>query len=76
MTPDERAARALYAYDVALDGKPPTLSNRIEAMRAALVAGTPRQEVAMCETCFTTFPLTNAPAVCPVCTHAEGRNHD
>jgi rubrerythrin len=61
--------RALMAFDEAMHDKPHTLVTRYAAMRAALQ--TVKIASAMCETCFTEWPLMNAPAVCPVC--AKGR---
>lgn len=65
----DRVAAALIVFDVTLADMPPTFENRITAMRAALdAADKVRQHVAMCETCFTPWPIDNAPTVCPVCT--------
>lgn len=66
MITNDAVFRALLAYDGHMFGIPDTLPNRVEAMRCALA--TTRAEVAMCETCFTTWPIVNAPAVCPACT--------
>lgn len=62
-----QAIAALVAYDESLYGRSGTLPQRVDAMRAAIEAATKSQGVAMCETCFTTWPIDNAPAVCPVC---------
>lgn len=71
----DRVAAALIAFDVTLADSPPTFENRIAAMRAALTAADAvRQRVAMCETCFTPWPLNDAPTVCPVCT--KGASND
>jgi rubrerythrin len=71
----DRVAAALIAFDVALADNAPTFESRIAAMRAALAAAdNVRQHVAMCETCFTPWPLNSAPTVCPNCTKGAGND--
>lgn len=67
MISPRQVAVAAIAYEEAMYGVDNTTANRMHAMRAALEAATMPHGVAMCETCFTTWPINNAPAVCPVC---------
>lgn len=62
------------AFDEYMHGKEHTLPTRYEAMRQAIEAAAPPRNVAMCETCFTSWPINNAPAVCPVCNKGRAQH--